>query len=145
MKNIISMRKRKTVFFLVFFFFFFFGRDCCVLFSGGSDIIFSYFSGCSHVKPQVWYRAISDEEFVLQCALPDKDATNIYNNSVLKQHEVKWFWHQKDKGHLKAVEESFNVTLQGNALWFKPVRENASGIYICMIRYVMGQRTYISR
>eukprot|EP00076_Gallus_gallus_P014503 XP_015133304.2 interleukin-18 receptor accessory protein [Gallus gallus] len=90
--------------------------------------------GCSHVKPQVWYRAISDEEFVLQCALPDKDATNIYNNSVLKQHEVKWFWHQKDKGHLKAVEESFNVTLQGNALWFKPVRENASGIYICMIR-----------
>ncbi|XP_031461041.1 interleukin-18 receptor accessory protein [Phasianus colchicus] len=89
--------------------------------------------GCSHVKPQVRYRAISDEEFVLQCALPHKDATNIYDNSALKQHEVKWFWCQKDKGHLKAVKESSNITLQGDALWFKPVRENASGIYICMI------------
>ncbi|XP_052520691.1 interleukin-18 receptor accessory protein isoform X1 [Tympanuchus pallidicinctus] len=89
--------------------------------------------GCSYVKPQVRYRAISDEEFVLQCALPHKDATNIYNNSGLKQHEVKWFWCQKDKGHLKAVEESSDVTLQGDALWFKPVKENASGIYICMI------------
>ncbi|XP_042666502.1 interleukin-18 receptor accessory protein [Centrocercus urophasianus] len=89
--------------------------------------------GCSYVKPQVWYRAISDEEFVLQCALPRKDATNIYNNSALKQHEVKWLWCQKDKGHLKAVEESSDVTLQGDALWFKPVKENASGIYICMI------------
>ncbi|XP_048790185.1 interleukin-18 receptor accessory protein isoform X2 [Lagopus muta] len=89
--------------------------------------------GCSYVKPQVRYRAISDEDFVLQCALPHKDTTNIYNNSALKQHEVKWFWCQKDKGHLKAVEESSDVTLQGDALWFKPVRENASGIYICMI------------
>lgn len=114
-------------------------------FSGGIDIIFSYFSGCSYVKPQVRYRAISDEDFVLQCALPHKDTTNIYNNSALKQHEVKWFWCQKDKGHLKAVEESSDVTLQGDALWFKPVRENASGIYICMIQYVMGKRAYISR
>ncbi|POI25238.1 hypothetical protein CIB84_011012, partial [Bambusicola thoracicus] len=104
------------------------------LFITGTEVRGINLPGCFHVKPQVWYRAISDEEFVLQCALPDKDATSIYNNSVLKQHEVKWFWHQKDKGHLKAVEESFNVTLQGNALWFKPVRENASGIYICMIR-----------
>ncbi|XP_010726280.1 interleukin-18 receptor accessory protein [Meleagris gallopavo] len=99
----------------------------------GTEVSGINLPGCSHVKPQVRYRAISDEEFVLQCALPHKHATNIYNNSVLNQHEVKWFWCQKNKGHLKAVEGSSNITLQGDALWFKPVRENASGIYICMI------------
>ncbi|XP_021269517.1 interleukin-18 receptor accessory protein isoform X2 [Numida meleagris] len=104
------------------------------LFVTGTEVRGINLPGCVHVKPQVWYRAISDEEFVLQCALPDKDATNIYNNSVLKQHEVKWFWSQKDKGHLKAVKESSNITLQGDALWFKPVRDNASGIYTCVIR-----------
>uniref|UniRef100_A0A8C3V9T7 Interleukin 18 receptor accessory protein n=1 Tax=Catharus ustulatus TaxID=91951 RepID=A0A8C3V9T7_CATUS len=46
-------------------------------------------------------------EFVLQCALPDRDATNIYNNSGLDQHKVKWFWHQKDKETLMAIKESF--------------------------------------
>ncbi|OXB72197.1 UNVERIFIED_CONTAM: hypothetical protein H355_003411, partial [Colinus virginianus] len=104
------------------------------LFVTGTEVRGINLPGCFHVKPQLWYRAISDEEFVLQCALPDKNATNIYNNSVLKQHDVKWFWHQKDKGHLKAVKESSNITLQGDALWFKPVMDNASGIYICMIR-----------
>ncbi|NXX85894.1 I18RA protein, partial [Urocolius indicus] len=89
--------------------------------------------GCSHAEPQIWYRAISDEEFVLQCALPDRGTTHIYNNSLLKQQKVKWFWHQKDKGTLKAVKESSNLALQGDALWFKPVKDSASGEYICMI------------
>lgn len=88
----------------------------------------------------MWYRAISDEEFVLQCALPARAATHIYNNSLLKQHKVKWFWHQKDKEPLKAIEESSNPALQGDALWFKPVRDNASGVYTCMIQYVVEQK-----
>uniref|UniRef100_A0A8C9MHG2 Interleukin 18 receptor accessory protein n=1 Tax=Serinus canaria TaxID=9135 RepID=A0A8C9MHG2_SERCA len=88
---------------------------------------------CSHVEPQIWYRAINGEEFVLQCALPDGDATNIYNNSLLNQHKVKWFWHQKDRETLKAIKESSNLTFQGDALWFKPIRDSASGVYICRI------------
>ncbi|NXO87488.1 I18RA protein, partial [Sitta europaea] len=89
--------------------------------------------GCSHVEPQIWYRAINGEEFVLQCALPDRDATSIYNNSLLNQHKVKWFWHQKDKETLKAIKESSNLAFQGDALWFKPIRDTASGLYICRI------------
>ncbi|XP_010207685.2 interleukin-18 receptor accessory protein [Colius striatus] len=88
---------------------------------------------CSHAEPPIRYRAISDEEFVLQCALPDRDATHIYNNSPLKQQKVKWFWHQTDKETLKAIKESSNLALQGDALWFKPVKDSASGVYICMI------------
>lgn len=115
----------------------------CV-FSCGTCILFSRFSGCFHAKPQLRYRTISDKEFVLRCALPAEDATNIYKNSPVKHHEVKWFWRQKDKEHLEAIRESTNPALQGDALWFKPVRDNASGIYICMIRYVMGQKAHIS-
>ncbi|XP_008496328.2 interleukin-18 receptor accessory protein [Calypte anna] len=91
-------------------------------------------SGCSYAEPQIRYRAISDEEFVLQCTLPDSPATHIYDSSVLKQPQVKWFWLQKDKELPKAIKESSNPSLQGNALWFKPVRETASGVYICVIR-----------
>ncbi|NXS54486.1 I18RA protein, partial [Brachypteracias leptosomus] len=87
---------------------------------------------CAHVEP-LRYRAISYEEFVLQCALPDKNATHIYKHSILKQHKVKWFWHQKDEEPLKAIKESSNPALQGDALWFKPVRDSASGVYICTI------------
>ncbi|NWR71347.1 I18RA protein, partial [Centropus unirufus] len=90
--------------------------------------------GCSHVEPQIRYRAISEEDFVLQCALPDRDATHIYNNSLLNQHKVKWFWHQEDKEPLNAIEQSSNPALRGDALWFKPVKDSASGVYICMIR-----------
>ncbi|NXY55721.1 I18RA protein, partial [Callaeas wilsoni] len=87
--------------------------------------------GCSRAEPQIWYRAIDGEEFVLQCALPDRDPTNIYKNSLQNQHKVKWFWHQKDKETLTALEESSNLAFQGNALWFKPIRDSASGVYIC--------------
>ncbi|NXP01305.1 I18RA protein, partial [Certhia brachydactyla] len=90
--------------------------------------------GCAHIEPQIWYRAISGEEFVLQCALPDRDSTNIYNNSLLNQHKVKWFWHEKDKGTLKAIKESSNMAFQGDALWFKPIRDSDSGVYICRLR-----------
>ncbi|NXP03776.1 I18RA protein, partial [Thinocorus orbignyianus] len=90
--------------------------------------------GCSHVEPQIWYRAISDEEFVLQCALPDKGATCIYNSSLLEEDKVNWFWSRKDREPLKPIKGSSNPALQGNTLWFKPVRENASGVYICTIQ-----------
>ncbi|KAM9264966.1 interleukin-18 receptor accessory protein [Cariama cristata] len=103
------------------------------LFVSGAEVRDINLLGCSHVEPQMWYRAISDEEFVLQCALPDRDATHIYNNSLVKQHKVKWFWRQKDKDPLKAIKESSNPSPKGDALWFKPVRDNASGVYICMI------------
>ncbi|NWR58446.1 I18RA protein, partial [Bucorvus abyssinicus] len=101
------------------------------LFVSGAEVREINFLGCSHVEP-LWYRAIRDEEFVLQCALPDRDATHIYNNSILKQRKVKWFWHQKDEEPLKAIKESSNPALQGDALWFKPVRDSASGVYICI-------------
>ncbi|NXN31721.1 I18RA protein, partial [Nycticryphes semicollaris] len=103
------------------------------LFVNGAEVREINLPGCSHVQPQIWYRAISDEEFVLQCALPDKDATRIYNSSLLEQHKVNWFWSQKDREPLKPIKESANTALQGDTLWFKPVRENASGVYICMI------------
>ncbi|KAM6139938.1 LOW QUALITY PROTEIN: interleukin-18 receptor accessory protein [Pterocles gutturalis] len=103
------------------------------LFVSGAEVREINLPGCSHVEPQIRYRAISDEVFVLQCALPDRDATHIYNSSLLKQHKVEWFWHQKDEEPLKAIKESSNPALQGNALWFKPVRESASGVYVCMI------------
>ncbi|KAM9566709.1 interleukin-18 receptor accessory protein isoform 2-T2 [Guaruba guarouba] len=102
------------------------------LFVKGAEVREVNFLGCSHVEPKIWYRAISGEEFVLQCALPDRDATHIYNNSLLKQRTVKWFW-QRDKEPLKAIKESSNSALQGDALWFKPVRDSDSGVFICMI------------
>ncbi|KFQ17882.1 Interleukin-18 receptor accessory protein, partial [Merops nubicus] len=102
------------------------------LFVRGAEVRDMNLPGCSHVKP-LWYRAISDEEFVLQCALPDKDSTHMYKHSLLKQHKVEWFWHPKDTEPLEAIKESSNPALQGDTLWFKPVRENASGVYVCMI------------
>ncbi|NXY28215.1 I18RA protein, partial [Pomatorhinus ruficollis] len=107
----------------------FFHHDCIL--SYGTDTLLSCFSGCSHVEPQIWYRAINGEEFVLQCALPDRDASNIYNNSLLNQHKVKWFWHQKDNETLKAIKENSNLAFQGDALWFKSIMDSASGVYIC--------------
>ncbi|NXF36739.1 I18RA protein, partial [Nyctibius bracteatus] len=105
-----------------------------LLFVTGAEVREIDLPGCSHVEPQIRYRAISDEEFVLQCGLPERDPTHIYNNSILKQNQVKWFWHQKDKEPLKAIKEGSNPALQEGALWFKPVRDSASGVYICMIR-----------
>ncbi|NXE36836.1 I18RA protein, partial [Ptilorrhoa leucosticta] len=103
------------------------------LFISGVEVREINLPGCSHVEPQIWYRAINGEEFVLQCALPDRNATNICNNSLLNQHKVEWFWHQKDKETLKAIKESSNLAFQGDALWFKPIRDSASGVYICRI------------
>ncbi|XP_015501644.2 LOW QUALITY PROTEIN: interleukin-18 receptor accessory protein [Parus major] len=104
-----------------------------IFFVSGVEVREINLPGCSHVEPQIWYRAINGEEFVLQCALPDRDAPNIYNNSLLNQYKVKWFWHQKDKETMKAIKESSDLALQGDALWFKPIRDSASGVYICRI------------
>lgn len=106
-------------------------------------LFLSCFSGCSHVEP-LWYRAISGEEFVLQCALPDRHASHIYNNSLPKHHKVKWFWSQNDEDPLKAIKESSNPALQVDALWFKPINDSASGVYVCMIQYVAEQKAYSS-
>ncbi|NWT01941.1 I18RA protein, partial [Mionectes macconnelli] len=108
---------------------------CWILtfFVSGAEVREINLPGCSRVEPQIWYRAINGEEFVLQCALPDRGATHIYNNSLPNQHKVKWFWHQKDEETLKVIKESSNLSLQGDALWFKPVRDNASGMYMCTI------------
>ncbi|XP_071426060.1 interleukin-18 receptor accessory protein [Pithys albifrons albifrons] len=103
------------------------------LFLSGAETREVNLPGCSHVEPQIWYRAIDGEEFVLQCALPASDATHIYNNSLPNQQKVKWFWHQKDEETLQVIKESPNLALQGDALWFKPVRDSVSGVYICMI------------
>ncbi|XP_039246508.1 LOW QUALITY PROTEIN: interleukin-18 receptor accessory protein [Pipra filicauda] len=103
------------------------------LFVSGAEVREINLPGCSHVEPQIWYRAINGEEFVLQCALPDRDATHIYNISLPNQHKVKWFWRQKDEEALRVIKESSNLALQGDALWFKPVRDSASGIYMCTI------------
>ncbi|NXO04661.1 I18RA protein, partial [Rhinopomastus cyanomelas] len=107
---------------------------CWILarFVGGTEVRDVNLIGCPHVKP-LWYRAVSDEEFVLQCALPGRDATHVYNNSLLKQHQVEWFWSQKDEDPLKVLKDSSNPVRQGDALWFKPVRDSASGVYICTI------------
>ncbi|NXM30473.1 I18RA protein, partial [Oxyruncus cristatus] len=103
------------------------------LFVSGAEVREINLPGCSHVEPQIWYRAINDEEFVLQCALPDRDATHIYNNSLPNLQKVKWFWRQKDEETLKVIKESSNLAVQGDALWFKPVTDSASGMYICTI------------
>ncbi|XP_009996187.1 PREDICTED: interleukin-18 receptor accessory protein [Chaetura pelagica] len=108
---------------------------CWILafFVSGAEVREINLPGCSYSDPQIWYRAISDEEFVLQCALPVRNNTHICDNSVLKQHQVKWFWLEKDKESPKAIKKGSNPALQGNELWFKPVRDSASGVYICMI------------
>uniref|UniRef100_A0A8C8SCU9 Interleukin 18 receptor accessory protein n=1 Tax=Pelusios castaneus TaxID=367368 RepID=A0A8C8SCU9_9SAUR len=54
---------------------------------------------------------------------------------VLYKSEVLWWRQQKDGELLKIISnESTNPTQEGNALWFRPIEMNASGIYICMIR-----------
>ncbi|NXG05190.1 I18RA protein, partial [Sakesphorus luctuosus] len=108
---------------------------CCILtlIVNGAETREVNLPGCSNVEPQIRYRAINGEEFVLQCALPGSDATHIYDNSLPNQQKVKWFWHQKDEETLQVIKESPNLALQGDALWFKPVRDSTSGVYICMI------------
>ncbi|EMP27144.1 Interleukin-18 receptor accessory protein [Chelonia mydas] len=59
----------------------------------------------------------------------------MYNNSFLYKSKVLWFWQQKDGEPLKIISnESTNPTQEGNALWFRPIGINATGVYICMIR-----------
>uniref|UniRef100_A0A452IFQ2 TIR domain-containing protein n=1 Tax=Gopherus agassizii TaxID=38772 RepID=A0A452IFQ2_9SAUR len=83
------------------------------------------------------YHAITDEEFILECVLPSQHRTHMYNNSFLYKNKVLWFWQQKDGEPLKIISsESTNPTQEGNALWFRPIGINASGVYICTIRYV---------
>uniref|UniRef100_A0A8C8VMU8 Interleukin 18 receptor accessory protein n=1 Tax=Pelusios castaneus TaxID=367368 RepID=A0A8C8VMU8_9SAUR len=75
--------------------------------------------------------------FILECVLPSQNHTHILKNSVLYKSEVLWWRQQKDGELLKIISnESTNPTQEGNALWFRPIEMNASGIYICMIRYV---------
>ncbi|NXH23326.1 I18RA protein, partial [Bucco capensis] len=107
---------------------------CWILawFVSGAEVREIHWLGCSQVEP-LWYRAVSEEKFVLQCALPKRAATHRHSNSVLQQPQVRWFWQQKDEEPLKALQQSSTPALQGDALWFKPVRESDSGVYICVL------------
>uniref|UniRef100_A0A8C3FLU2 Interleukin 18 receptor accessory protein n=1 Tax=Chrysemys picta bellii TaxID=8478 RepID=A0A8C3FLU2_CHRPI len=92
------------------------------------------------------YHAITDEEFILECVLPSQHHTHMYNNSFLYKSKVLWFWQQKDGEPVKIISnESTNPIQEGNALWFRPIGINASGVYICMIRYVSVSKTEIHR
>uniref|UniRef100_A0A8C4YIU0 Interleukin 18 receptor accessory protein n=1 Tax=Gopherus evgoodei TaxID=1825980 RepID=A0A8C4YIU0_9SAUR len=102
-----------------------------------TDMFVACLSECLHKEPERIYHAITDEEFILECVLPSQHRTHMYNNSFLYKNKVLWFWQQKDGEPLKIISsESTNPTQEGNALWFRPIGINASGVYICTIRYV---------
>ncbi|XP_074839364.1 interleukin-18 receptor accessory protein [Carettochelys insculpta] len=90
---------------------------------------------CLHKRSGRLYRAINNEEFILECVLPSRNRTHIFNSSFLYKSKVLWFWQQKPGESLKTINnESTNPTQEGNALWFRPIGINATGIYICVIR-----------
>uniref|UniRef100_A0A452IFS7 TIR domain-containing protein n=1 Tax=Gopherus agassizii TaxID=38772 RepID=A0A452IFS7_9SAUR len=100
-----------------------------------TDMFVACLSECLHKEPERIYHAITDEEFILECVLPSQHRTHMYNNSFLYKNKVLWFWQQKDGEPLKIISsESTNPTQEGNALWFRPIGINASGVYICTIR-----------
>uniref|UniRef100_A0A8C3T4B2 Interleukin 18 receptor accessory protein n=2 Tax=Chelydra serpentina TaxID=8475 RepID=A0A8C3T4B2_CHESE len=103
--------------------------------SNCTDMFVVCLSGCLHKGPGRIYHAITDEEFILECALPSQQRTHMYNNSFLYKSKMLWFWQQKDGEPPKIISnESTNPTQEGNALWFRPIGINAAGVYICMIR-----------
>lgn len=98
--------------------------------------LLSSLSGCLHKEFEKHYRAINNKEMVLQCPLPSQSYTHVFNNSLTYKKKVVWFRQQKEGELLEVIgKESTNPTQEGNALWFKPIRNNDSGIYICKIRY----------
>ncbi|KAM9173170.1 interleukin-18 receptor accessory protein isoform 2-T4 [Pangshura tecta] len=109
---------------------------CWILlfFIKGAEVREFNLTGCLHKEPERIYHAITEEEFILECVLPSQHRTHMYNNSFLYKSKVLWFWQQKDGEPLKVISnESTNPTQEGNALWFRPIGINASGVYICMI------------
>uniref|UniRef100_K7FGL5 Interleukin 18 receptor accessory protein n=1 Tax=Pelodiscus sinensis TaxID=13735 RepID=K7FGL5_PELSI len=112
------------------------------LFLSVQDCYIHDFSGCLHKGPGRIYRAVANEEFLLECVLPSQNRTHMFNNSFLYKSKVLWFWQHKPEEPLKALNnETTNPTQEGNALWFRPIGINAAGIYICMIS---GQKEEIS-
>ncbi|XP_039375676.1 interleukin-18 receptor accessory protein isoform X1 [Mauremys reevesii] len=106
-----------------------------LLFIKGAEVREFNLTGCLHKEPERIYHAITDEEFILECVLPSQHHTHMYNNSFLYKSNVLWFWQQKDGEPLKIISsKSTNPAQEGNALWFRPIGINASGVYICMIR-----------
>nr|XP_023961906.2 interleukin-18 receptor accessory protein [Chrysemys picta bellii] len=100
-----------------------------------TDMFVACLSECLYKGPERIYHAITDEEFILECVLPSQHHTHMYNNSFLYKSKVLWFWQQKDGEPVKIISnESTNPIQEGNALWFRPIGINASGVYICMIR-----------
>ncbi|XP_034613920.1 interleukin-18 receptor accessory protein [Trachemys scripta elegans] len=106
-----------------------------LLFIKGAEVREFNLTECLYKGPERIYHAITDEEFILECVLPSQHHTHMYNNSFLYKSKVLWFWQQKDGEPVKIISnESTNPTQEGNALWFRPIGINASGVYICMIR-----------
>ncbi|XP_050777997.1 interleukin-18 receptor accessory protein [Gopherus flavomarginatus] len=106
-----------------------------LLFIKGAEVREFNLTECLHKEPERIYHAITDEEFILECVLPSQHRTHMYNNSFLYKSKMLWFWQQKDGEPLKIISsESTNPTQEGNALWFRPIGINASGVYICTIR-----------
>ncbi|XP_065437003.1 interleukin-18 receptor accessory protein [Chrysemys picta bellii] len=106
-----------------------------LLFIKGAEVREFNLTECLYKGPERIYHAITDEEFILECVLPSQHHTHMYNNSFLYKSKVLWFWQQKDGEPVKIISnESTNPIQEGNALWFRPIGINASGVYICMIR-----------
>lgn len=91
-------------------------------------LIFSSFSGCLHKSPDVRYRAISDETFILTC----ENSASISNSS---EHPVQWFWQPRDGSALKLLSHEEH---QNNFLWFEPITVKNSGTYLFTNRFVFS-------
>ncbi|XP_039175528.1 interleukin-18 receptor accessory protein isoform X2 [Crotalus tigris] len=81
------------------------------------------------------YRAISNHKFIVSCDLPSEDTTSIYNHSPLSENHVMWFRQSSGGGATIILsDKTANPTLWGSSLWFRPIKTEHSGTYICMKR-----------
>ncbi|XP_030055409.1 interleukin-18 receptor accessory protein [Microcaecilia unicolor] len=102
-----------------------------ILAIAGTKFTESALAGCSDGKPHLKYRALNEEQFYLQCILPQSSVQSsgyIFNQSTYNQ--VKWFRQHENK---KLIELD-NSSNDPNTLWFSPARIGDSGTYICSLR-----------
>ncbi|XP_054831109.1 interleukin-18 receptor accessory protein [Eublepharis macularius] len=91
--------------------------------------------GCHQKHVDVRYRAISGQKFVLPCDLLPEDPASIFNHSCHHNSKVQWSWHSSDGKTRKMLSsKNGNPTYCGNVLWFKPIKVQDSGTYICTNR-----------
>ncbi|XP_034972709.2 LOW QUALITY PROTEIN: interleukin-18 receptor accessory protein [Zootoca vivipara] len=93
------------------------------------------FRECLRKQPDVKYRAISGQAFVVSCDVPPENSASIFNFSRLHESQLQWIWRSRDGGDPVLVrKETTNPRLQGNALWFNPITVQHSGTYVCKNR-----------